>query len=101
MSSPVILDGGLVLERTFKGQFVLMVGAADGDPLARQVLGLVNGFTPLSQIMGLLDQLVMPVECLHGLLSNGLVRVTTPASRRPSLPVHWHADDDSDSICAL
>ena len=55
MSSPVILDGGLVLERTFKGQFVLMVGAADGDPLSRQILGLVNGFTPLSQILGLLE----------------------------------------------
>ena len=101
MSSPVILDGGLVLERTFKGQFVLMVGAIDGDPMARRVLGLVNGYTPLSQILGLLDQHVMPVECLNGLLRDGLVRVTTPAVRRPNLPVHWHADDDSDSICAL
>lgn len=101
MSIPTGLDATSVLQRTFEGQRALIIGAVDGDPAGRQLLMLVNGFTPLGHLLRLVQIDAWPAATLSDLMNRGYLQAAE--APRSALPrsVRWHWDEDTHQVQAV
>ena len=103
MSLPLDLDETMVLQRTLQGQIALLMGSVDDQPAARQLLSVVNGYTPLAH-------LVRRLQAEHGtqatqaavqhLVAIGHVKSTPPPSTALPTTAQWHWGDDEPSLHA-
>ena len=103
MSLPLDLDETMVLQRTFQGQIGLLMGSVDDQPAARQLLSVVNGYTPLAHLLQRLQAEHGPhatQAAVQHLMARGYIKpIAPPCTSLPST-AQWHWDDDEQRIHA-
>jgi hypothetical protein len=73
-------------ERTRAGQCEILTQNAALGALDRRLLALVNGYTPLGDLLALLGESEVPQQTVMALLKAGLIRRAPTAPKKPAFP---------------
>jgi hypothetical protein len=72
-------------ERTRAGQCEMLTQRASLCPVDRRLLAIVNGCTPLGDLLALLGESVVPQDTVNKLLNAGLIRAVPAAPKRKAV----------------
>jgi hypothetical protein len=82
MQSQPIVVPETCFERTRPGQCEMLTQRASLNPLDRRLLAIINGFTPLGDLLALLGETEVPQDSVTRLLNAGFMRVVPATPRK-------------------
>jgi hypothetical protein len=85
MRSQTVIGPETCFERTRAGQCEMLSQRETLSPIERRLLAIVNGYTPLGDLLALLGEAEVPQDTITKLLDAGCLRPVTPKPRKVNL----------------
>jgi hypothetical protein len=82
MHSQTVIGPGTCFERTRAGQCEMLTQRAPLSPVDRRLMAIVNGYTPLGDLLPLLGETEVHQESVTKLLNAGYIRAVAVTPRK-------------------